>query len=1186
MAETTKTHAPPEREGARRVVQPLRMGTDRRRVGSGLARQSRPWLQLQRDAGNQAVNQLFSQERPTGGDLLPAVTTPVSLVAEPAVIEPPSSSESAITSEPTPAPEPTSAPEPTPAPEPTATEDSPAVVESAAVADVPTAAEPTTTTESPTSAEPAPARRRGSPPAAPERETRGRVGADVPQIGGGMIGGGGMAPATGAPARSPAVDTSSAERLLESLAAAAPSAFPEAVALARAASGQVQQQEKGALQASFPQIERPTGLPRQARRLAAAPVALRRGEAPAPESPGSRAGAAPETRRDVAVGPIPGAQVSTAAAEPGGENEGSWWDWLVNRVRAFLSQLPISDTGVSTYAGTRPQVDLTGEADPNQNQRQQQAADVEMSHQRATADGASLVPFGENDIYPTVPTEALSPSYRPAPPTASMGRGGVVGGGSDQARALFDQGAAPWLRQHVQNQVQQRQQNRMVYEQQSAEIRASGQRQIADETVRVRGEQEGMQEQARADVAAQRESWREENLRIQQTYATQSATRRQEVDQQIQNRVRTAETEADTTMTRAENRAEQERVAAEAKAAAKRREAENRPRSWWDRVKGAVSDAFAAIKRAINDIFDALRKLVKQIIEAAKVVVRGIIEAARVVVVGLIRSFGAVLKGLVTVALAAFPEAAARARDWIDRRVNSAVDAVNAAAEILKEAADTILDWVGEALDTALSVLQAAFNLALDILEFLTLGLVELLRLLQKLIELLAQIGPMMRAIWDLIQNPEPAIEAIKQFLGGLIAQVPAQARAIARGAITFSDPPANHWQGIWEHLEPKLDYLATNWWEVIKQTAWFMIWPFAEDSPIWKEGPELWDTIGEAFDAVWAGDFNRALDKYLRVQQLIVNIANLFYGWVFLGLVIGYGIAGGIAGVEVGVVPGIIAGMGVGAGIAADIGLGLLAATAAAEGAVLAKAGYDLIFGSQTPQENDNDYEDIASSGLVLAIIGALLLLGSLASRFGKAILSRAGRVVGAAVRALLGPRAAEVLEAALNRIRLKVAEIQARLRGEGRFKFKNSPVTAASYEGPARRLHPERFDEIITELDRNGIEINVRDAGDPWTGSYQPGRSPGEPGQMNVHRDVDLRTLEHEYKHFVDDRAGGYPGLRHYLENPEVMWEMERAAYDREIELVNADGSLSVEDRAAIVRELEAAKARERAYYLGSEE
>ena len=47
-------------------------------------------------------------------------------------------------------------------------------------------------------------------------------------------------------------------------------------------------------------------------------------------------------------------------------------------------------------------------------------------------------------------------------------------------------------------------------------------------------------------------------------------------------------------------------------------------------------------------------------------------------IVGLIKAFGAFLKGIVTLALAAFPELAARARAWIDGKVNAAVDAVNA----------------------------------------------------------------------------------------------------------------------------------------------------------------------------------------------------------------------------------------------------------------------------------------------------------------------------------------------------------------------------------------------------------------------------------------------------------------------------------------------------------------------------
>ena len=98
-------------------------------------------------------------------------------------------------------------------------------------------------------------------------------------------------------------------------------------------------------------------------------------------------------------------------------------------------------------------------------------------------------------------------------------------------------------------------------------------------------------------------------------------------------------------------------------------------------MKGAVSSAFSAIRSAVTGIFNRLRKLVKSIIEGAKKLVRGLIEAARRAIVGLIKGFGEFVKGLVSIALAAFPDAAARARAWIDRRVDDATTAVNRAAE-------------------------------------------------------------------------------------------------------------------------------------------------------------------------------------------------------------------------------------------------------------------------------------------------------------------------------------------------------------------------------------------------------------------------------------------------------------------------------------------------------------------------
>ena len=518
---------------------------------------------------------------------------------------------------------------------------------------------------------------------------------------------------------------------------------------------------------------------------------------------------------------------------------------------------------------------------------------------------------------------------------------------------------------------------------------------IAEETERTRAEQEGMQQKARGEVDAGRERWRTENHKIQEDYATKSQTKRAEIDQQIIAKVQATETQADLELTSAEGRAEAGRIAAENRATAEKRKAESQPRSWWERFKGTVSDAFAAIKKVVNDIFDELRKAVKAIIDVAKTLVRGLIETARGVIVGIIKAFGEVIKTFVSIALVAFPDAAARARAWIDGKVNDAVDLVNQAAEALKAAADAILDWIGAGLDAALSSLQSAMVVALDVLEFLAVGFLKILELVAKLHDIMANVVPMIKKIIAVIKDPTPVIEAIKAFIGGLIAQVPTLALGITRGAITFSDPPANHWDGIWSHLAPKLDYLAANWWTVIKQTLWHMIWPFAEDSPLWKDAGDLWKTIKLAWADISAGNVSRAVDDILRIIQLANNIIGLFYGWVAIGLIGGYAIAGGIAAVEVGVVPGLIAGATAGAAAAGTLGMGLAVAALVIEGSVLAKAGFNLIFRTQTHDENDADYERIAGSGLTVAIIGAMFAIGWLAKMLAGAIMKAVfGRV------------------------------------------------------------------------------------------------------------------------------------------------------------------------------------------------
>jgi hypothetical protein len=266
-------------------------------------------------------------------------------------------------------------------------------------------------------------------------------------------------------------------------------------------------------------------------------------------------------------------------------------------------------------------------------------------------------------------------------------------------------------------------------------VRAEGERRIEEETDKSRKEQRTMRDAARSDVAAERERWREQDELADKDYSEKADTERRNTDKQIDEEAKSKEKEADRQLTEVERKADAEKRRTEEEAAAKKREAESRPRSWWDRVKGAVSSAFSALKRFVTGLFDKLRKLVKKWINEVKEAVRGLIELARSVIVGFIKAFGTVLKGLVSLALFAFPGAAAKARSFIDDRVNDTVDAVNAAADALKSAVDQVLDWVAEGLDFALGLIQKAVLFYIEIYETLVNLLFDVLERIWNLVQ-------------------------------------------------------------------------------------------------------------------------------------------------------------------------------------------------------------------------------------------------------------------------------------------------------------------------------------------------------------------------------------------------------------------------------------------------------------------
>ncbi len=668
----------------------------------------------------------------------------------------------------------------------------------------------------------------------------------------------------------PMLDTSSAEGLLQSLASAPASSFIPGVTTAKEASAQIQAQEKADLEANLPEVEQPTGLPQSTGRKKPDVTVPERGQAP--EVPmagaGNRVSKPDEPHHEVANGPLPGSQVSTAVSAPRDDGGGSWWNWLFNRVQNFLGALPSTDPGLSTSAGSRQRVELSGDANPSQNAQYQQASDREVVVRRTQADTATTADFGENSIYPTLSTQKLRPTYKPSPAQGTQGGSRMNPPAlPDDVRAAFDQNETPLVSTQINERIEQHRSHQAKYQKESQDAHEEGQRRIAEENEQVRAKQEGLQQQARSEVGAERQRWCEENRKVQEKYSIQSEAKRQEIDQQIQQKVQTTEQDADQKLTEAETKTETERQKTEAQVDQKKRDAENKPRSFWDSVKDSISSVFDELKQGINALFEGLRKLVKDIIEAAKAVVRRLIDAARDAIVGMIKGFGELIKGLVSVVLIAFPETAAKARAWIDNKIDATVDAVNAAAEALKRTTDAILDGVGKALDVVLSVFQGAFNLILDGLEFLAKAPFEAMELLAKLMDLLEEYGPFLGGLEKLQTSAAEIEAAAKETLQGMINQVPAKAHEAVETAMQkVGKPLQKHLEGIWRHLEPGLEHLRANWWGEIKQMVWTLVWPFNDKSPIWKDVPELLKLPGEVMKSLWNGQFSQAIDQFLKI--------------------------------------------------------------------------------------------------------------------------------------------------------------------------------------------------------------------------------------------------------------------------------------------------------------------------------
>ncbi|MDO9712890.1 eCIS core domain-containing protein [Paracraurococcus lichenis] len=240
---------------------------------------------------------------------------------------------------------------------------------------------------------------------------------------------------------------------------------------------------------------------------------------------------------------------------------------------------------------------------------------------------------------------------------------------------------------------------------------------------------------------------------------------------------------------------------------------------------------------------------------------------------------------------------------------------------------------------------------------------------------------------WDIYKNPDPYMERIRASLTGMISGAADKARSLATAIASNENVGC-----ILRHLNPKLQYMAENWWPILKEMAWELIWPWPG---VGKDFGMIWHKIKSLGSNLWDLEFNRAADDAFSILRHLNSAAGRLYGWFLIGAVLAGAILGGIGGAAAGgagAIPGAALGAASGFAFASEVGYGLLLATLAIEGASIYKASYNLSRSDRLPKERECDCELISSSSLTIGVCGAMVLLGGLAARFAKAIIQRVG--------------------------------------------------------------------------------------------------------------------------------------------------------------------------------------------------
>ncbi|WP_414552398.1 eCIS core domain-containing protein [Anabaena sp. CCY 0017] len=486
------------------------------------------------------------------------------------------------------------------------------------------------------------------------------------------------------------ISADEADQIIEQLKNTPPTEAVATYEQAQIASAQALENQTQQVQSTLPEIPAPTGLSPQE---SAEPTTAPQSETPQPISaePLSGENAAEKLHEEATTEPQSLSAEAPASPPPQTPPEGEGSEQNISQVK--------------TSAGKRPTVELSGETDPSQMDQTQAESKYQVQEVKTQASQGIKHNFGENNIFPQASQQILKANKQFSSAKLSSEKLGKAPSVPPEVVGGLNQGLTPFYQEKIAPEQEKYKIGKNKFDVDSGNTRSDADQQIATLNEEAKQKQLAEQRQAKQEVGQARLNWQTELDNVDKDYQEKAGNATKEQQQKINEEKAKAEAEADQHLIEAEQEAEAEKQKAEAEKQKAEEEA-NKPKSFWEKVGDFFSSIWEGIKKAFEAIFNALREVVKAIFEAVKTLVNAVIDLARQVITGLIKALGEIIKAIVQVALAAFPEISKKFTDMIDQTVNKAVEAVNAAADFLKNTISTVLDFLAKTLDTLLGLVQ------------------------------------------------------------------------------------------------------------------------------------------------------------------------------------------------------------------------------------------------------------------------------------------------------------------------------------------------------------------------------------------------------------------------------------------------------------------------------------------------